>query len=183
VNNLFFKIIKKKKNKNKKSHILIFLKINKQNQMNISIVKFLSLAVILLSCLFANVNGSLIVPLNSTPYDFVKGLYNNCLGRSGSSQEIRGWANPLTAGNFSAARVAHGFFESPEFKSKNVSNSEYVKRLYKALLQRDYDAGGYLNWYIALANGRLTRSQVLDGFVNSPEFQNVCKKFSIDVCV
>ena len=168
------------------------MKINKQNQMNTSIVKFLSLAVILLSCLFAKVNAAPAAPpkdktytitFKINPSHFVQTLYYKCLGRDASSQEIDSWAGPLTAGNFSAAHVAHGFFESPEFIGKNVSNSEYVKRLYRALLQREYDTEGYRNWYNALTNGRLTRSQVLDGFVNSPEFQNVCKKFSIKVCV
>lgn len=60
------------------------------------------------------------------------------------------------------------------------SNADFVRRLYKAVLGRDYDQGGYEFWVHSLQYGS-SRMQVLNGFLYSDEFANRCSKLGINL--
>jgi len=114
--------------------------------------------------------------------NYVTKLYQVLLNRTPSANERDGWAGLLTANKSSAGQVARGFVESGEFQGKNLNNKEYVTRLYRALLNREPDAGGLNSWVSYLdknmQNGSRraeARREVLRGFVNSSEFQTKCR--------
>ena len=65
-----------------------------------------------------------------------------------------------------------------EFLNKNLSDSEYIKVLYRTFLDREYDQAGYDNWMKQLKNG-MSRDEVLLGFANSKEFGEIKQKYGL----
>ena len=115
---------------------------------------------------------------SNSAYSFVRNMYDECLKRPYSESEVESWAYNLSRGYTSAATVAVGFFESAEFLGKNLSNEEFVTRLYKALLHRDPDQGGYNSWLYNLNHG-MNRHTVIYYFVASDEFTRLCNNYGI----
>ena len=111
---------------------------------------------------------------------FVKRLYRVCLGREADAGGLSDWTKQLWNHSASGSQVAHGFIFSKEFQSRNYSNTDYVKQLYRAFMGREYDEAGLNNWVNKL-NGGATKGQVFDGFVYSQEFQKICAGSGIDV--
>ncbi len=89
------------------------------------------------------------------------------------------WVNNLQQGVLSGKEVANGFFNSDEFINKNVSNTKYVTLLYNTFLGRTPDSEGYNNWVTKLDNGS-SRNELLEGFINSDEFQRLCDEYGIN---
>ncbi|MGH2506420.1 MAG: DUF4214 domain-containing protein [Ktedonobacteraceae bacterium] len=52
------------------------------------------------------------------------------------------------------------------------SDREYVRAVYRAVLNREPDKGGFKTAYAALKEGKITRIQLLQGFLCSQEFKN-----------
>lgn len=66
------------------------------------------------------------------------------------------------------------------FKQDTLTDEQFVKNLYKGLLYRDYDEGGYYYWLGKLQSKELTRSKVFEEFVGSYELEhNVCEKYNL----
>lgn len=53
------------------------------------------------------------------------------------------------------------------------SDADFVRSLYLTLLNREGDPDGFGNWLTALNSGRLTRAQVRQGFLDSPEYRGL----------
>jgi alpha-tubulin suppressor-like RCC1 family protein/predicted thioesterase len=70
-----------------------------------------------------------------------------------------------------AEAISGEFARGAEYASRNRSNSEYVGDLYNAILRRGGDGPGVQYWIGSIASGALTREQVRQQFVQSPEFQ------------
>lgn len=110
--------------------------------------------------------------------DFVTRLYNECLDRNPDKDGLKYWTDLLKSGKATAAEVAQGFFNSPEMKNKDLSNEEFVETVYKALADRNPDAGGKKYWSDKLEKG-VSKDHVLKGFVDSKEFTDLCKSFDV----
>jgi hypothetical protein len=74
--------------------------------------------------------------------------------------------------------VAKGFIYSPEFIEKNTTNEEYLTVLYTAFFNRDPDPAGFNGWLDVLNSGA-DRGYVLDGFLYSIEFYELCDAYDI----
>lgn len=109
---------------------------------------------------------------------FVARLYNVALGRDYDVAGYNDWCQKLITGEMTGGRVAFGFIFSPEFVNKNLSNEEYVNTLYSVFFNRSADEAGFNNWVSQLNSG-VSRESVMDGFVNSTEWANVCISFGI----
>ncbi|MCQ2529608.1 MAG: DUF4214 domain-containing protein [Saccharofermentans sp.] len=109
---------------------------------------------------------------------FTERLYTTCLGRAADPSGLKAWAEALANREGSGAKVASGFFFSPEFTNKNLDNTEYVKTLYRTFMDREADPAGLQAWVKALDEGA-TREKVFDGFTMSPEFGALCEKAGI----
>ena len=59
-----------------------------------------------------------------------------------------------------------------------LSNAEFVKRLYNAILGRTYDQGGFEHWLNCLNNGA-PRSTIVNEFIASKEFESICNGWGI----
>ena len=110
---------------------------------------------------------------------FVARLYTKALGRQYEVAGLNDWCDRIISGRWTINDVSTtGFFNSQEFYNRNLSNSEYVKVLYRTFFDREYDQGGYDYWMEKLAAGT-NRNEVLKGFANSQEFANLKKSFGL----
>ncbi len=109
--------------------------------------------------------------------NFVTRLYTKCLQRTADSDGVDDWSNQLAKGA-TGSKVAAGFVFSAEYQNKKASNEEYVKMLYRTMLDREADADG-LEYWLWMLNGGVSREQVFDGFLQSTEFAGLCKNAGI----
>ncbi|WP_346697713.1 leucine-rich repeat protein [Catenibacillus scindens] len=109
---------------------------------------------------------------------FVTRLYENILQRTPDNAGLNAWVDVLSSGKESGAKVAQGFVDSTEFKSRNMSDEEYIKIMYRTFLGREYDQGGLNAWMSVLDSG-LSRMHVFKGFAESNEFTGICSEYGI----
>ena len=113
---------------------------------------------------------------------FVTRFYQQCLGRNPDAAGLNGWVNALLNGTLCGADVANGFIFSREFIARNTSNETFLTILYRAFFDREPDDGGFTGW-ISQLNIGASRQSVLDGFIYSQEFSNLCANYGISpVC-
>lgn len=110
--------------------------------------------------------------------DFVTRFYQQVLNREPDTPGLNNWVNNLIDYSLSGADVANGFIFSQEFTSRNTSNEEFVTILYRAFFDREPDTPGYTYWLSQLNSGS-SRQTVLNGFIYSREFENLCTSYSI----
>ena len=109
---------------------------------------------------------------------FVTRFYVQCLNRQPDSGGLSEWVGRLMNGSKTGADVAHGFVFSEEFLANNHGNEAFLTILYSAFFNRQPDAEGYSAWLNRMAGG-MNREKVLDGFLKSQEFAQLCADFGI----
>lgn len=110
---------------------------------------------------------------------FVARMYRLVLGREPENGGFEYWVNSLKSKKIDGADTVVGFFESKELTNKNLSNKEYIKLLYKSVLNREADNSG-LNYWFDIMNQKVTKTYILKGFAESTEFTNLCSYYKID---
>ena len=135
-------------------------------------------------CVFYGIrSGGTAVPTtnlepNSQTIDFCTRLYTTCLNRAADQNGLMAWARQLANQRDTGSGAARGFFFSSEFIGQNVSNGEYVTRLYRTFMGREPDSDGYNAWVAQLDSG-VSREDVFAGFAESPEFTRICASYGI----
>ncbi|MCR4897320.1 MAG: DUF4214 domain-containing protein [Lachnospiraceae bacterium] len=109
---------------------------------------------------------------------FVTRLYRIFLDRTPSQEEVAGWSSQLTAGTIDAGGAAAGFIFSPEFIGRNLCNDHFLEYLYRGLFDRPADETGFQGWLDLIDLG-YSRERVVQGFLTSPEFFNLCESFDV----
>ena len=109
---------------------------------------------------------------------FVARLYSMCLGRNGDYDGQASWVRQLINGENSGAGVGYGFFFSPEFINRNLTNEEYTATLYRVFLGREPDQAGFNDW-VSQLNGGADRLSIFRGFAHSQEYTNICSSYGI----
>ena len=135
-------------------------------------------------CLFYGIRSggtgvpSIEIEPNQQTIDFATRLYTTCLGRNADQNGLMAWARQLANQRDTGTGAARGFFFSSEFTGQNVSNGEYVTRLYRTFMNREPDQAGYDAWVGQLDSG-ISREEVFDGFAQSIEFARICAQYGI----
>ena len=135
-------------------------------------------------CLLYGIRGggtgtpSIEVDPNSQTIEFATRLYTTCLGRHADPAGLMAWARQLANQRDTGTGAAHGFFFSDEFTGQNVSNGEFVTRLYRTFMNREPDEAGYTAWVGQLDSG-VSREEVFNGFSQSTEFGRICANYGI----
>ena len=101
---------------------------------------------------------------------FVERFYTQVLGRQPDKDGFDYWVSALTNSSHARADMAKAFFLSPEYLSRNTSDDAFVTACYWAFFGREPDGAGKQTWMTALGQG-ISREQVLDGFIDSAEFE------------
>ncbi len=97
-------------------------------------------------------------------------IYKAAFDRAPDTDGLGYWIDAMDQGA-SLTSVAAGFISSPEFQKlfgANVSDRDYVTKLYNNVLDRNPDQGGYEYWFGALSNGA-SREEILVNFSESNE--------------
>ena len=106
---------------------------------------------------------------------FIARTYLGILTRDPDHAGFRAWLEVLLDG-MSREQIVQFFLDSGEFKANfgsNLTNSQFVDRMYTNVLLRSADTGGLNAWVGALNSGQMTRAQVALGFLDSVEFQSL----------
>ena len=111
-------------------------------------------------------------------YSFVSRLYSLCLNRQADQGGLNYYVHNLCTGDFTAGQVVKNFYNSPEMKNLNLNDQQFIERCYKAMMDRNFDTGGLSFWKDVLSKG-VSRIFVVKGFVESPEFTNICKNYGV----
>jgi hypothetical protein len=110
---------------------------------------------------------------------FVARLYRIVLERRYDREGLDNWVRALVYGNATASEVVWGFLNSEEFRNRNLDDTSFLLILFRVILGREPDPSGLDDWIIALERG-CTRNQVVDGFLKSAEFGNLCAEYGIE---
>ena len=110
--------------------------------------------------------------------EFVSRLYQNFLKREPDEKGLNDWIDVLRSGKATGAKVVAGFVLSPEYKANSLSDEEYVTALYRIIFKREPDDAGLNSWLAVMKKG-YTYKKVLSGFINSNEFENLCRDLGI----
>ncbi len=92
-------------------------------------------------------------------------------------------ANPVQAVTTTVDAVSSGFAASGEYAARNTTNGQVVEDLYYALLQRGAELAGYGFWKGQLDGAVLTRTQVRQQFLTTPEMQTVSAAIAAQGCL
>lgn len=112
--------------------------------------------------------------------DFVNRLYSLVLKRESDAVGIESWTNALLNGESSGVDVGYGFVFSTECIERNLSNDEYVEMLYNTFMDRSSDETGKQAWILQLEAG-VDREKILEGFIYSDEFVEICNTYGITI--
>jgi len=129
--------------------------------------------------LFAAVSpSSLDAGTSAQVQEFVSRFYEQCLNRQPDQYGLNVWVGSLLDGSKTGEDVARGFILSDEFISRNCDDRTFVTILYKAFFNREPDSYGFNEWLSRLSSGS-SRESVLNGFLHSTEFTNLCSAYGI----
>jgi len=109
---------------------------------------------------------------------FVSRLYRKMLHRTYDKAGLDYWVGELSGGK-SAIDVAEQFFFSDDFRDANLSNEEFVTRMYNTFLDRAPDEEGLKYWVGLMEDKKFTRLLVLYGFAFSEEFKGLADEAGI----
>jgi len=112
--------------------------------------------------------------------DFTYRLYYCCLDRSAEDAGLNYWSLALTNLEQTGCSAAKEFFQSNEFVEQDLSDREYIKRLYLTFMDREANASEIRYWVGEIRNGTQTRDSVLAFFGQSEEFTFVCARYGIE---
>ena len=116
---------------------------------------------------------------NEMATSFVSRLYTLVLGRKWDRAGLDAWTGQLVRHETGAGELSKGFFFSPEFTNRKLSNREFVTICYKTYLNREPDQAG-LNAWVKLMNQGSSADEILNGFINSQEFGKLCASYGIE---
>ena len=114
---------------------------------------------------------------------FVVKLYSGFMGRDYDIGGLRNWIYALATKAMSGQQVVEAFYNSTEFQKMGLDNTEFVKRLYTVCLGRDADEDGLKYWFNQMEGKHLSRTKILEGFLNSKEFNDLCAEYGITTTV
>ena len=102
---------------------------------------------------------------------FIARLYTRMLGRGFDEEGIEYWCEKYITGETDIETIAsNGFLHSDELKNQNLSDKEFVTRMYETFLNREPDEEGLDYWLQKLKRGEETRDSLVYGFTRSKEF-------------
>ena len=109
---------------------------------------------------------------------FISRLYTKALNRAYDVSGLNFHTGNYISGKYTLDVIASGFIFSPEFEKRNLSNENFVECMYNTFFDRASDASGKAKWLQKMANG-MTREEVFNGFVISPEYKALVKSFGL----
>ncbi len=117
---------------------------------------------------------------NAGATGFIARLYTKMLGRAYDDDGLEYWCRKYLTGEKSIEEVATvGFLHSQELRNQNLSDTEFVTRMYRTFLNREPDEAGLADWVNRLETGKETRDSLVYGFTLSKEFGNIKASYGL----
>ncbi|MBR3058923.1 MAG: DUF4214 domain-containing protein [Clostridiales bacterium] len=112
--------------------------------------------------------------------DFVERLYTIALARESEPEGKAFWVNEIESGNRTGGDCAHFFLiEAQEFLNRGLTDEDFVETLYLTFFDRASEPAGKKFWVGSLKNGTMTKENVINGFIDSAEWCNVCATYGV----
>jgi len=119
-------------------------------------------------------------PLKSPVAGFIERLYTVALNRESERDGKSYWVWEIKTGNKTGGDCARFFLlEAPEFMNRGLSVDDFVETLYKTFFDRASDAAGKKGWVDAINSGAMSRADVVNNFIESTEWCNVCATYGV----
>lgn len=117
---------------------------------------------------------------NAGATGFIARLYTKMLGRAYDADGLEYWCQKYLTKERTIEDIAcDGFLHSEELKNQNLSNEEFVTRMYQTFLNREPDEAGLKDWIGRLERGEETRDSLVYGFTNSQEFGQLKAEYNL----
>ncbi|WP_368239950.1 DUF4214 domain-containing protein [Clostridium perfringens] len=110
--------------------------------------------------------------------NLVNQFYLGFLGRDGDQSGLDYWTNEIVSGHQTVAKVLESMINSDEFKSKNYTNEQVIKCMFKGVLGREADESGLNYWLNQLISGK-SNKYILNEILNSNEFLDKLNEIGI----
>jgi len=112
--------------------------------------------------------------------DFVERLYTIALDRPSEPEGKAFWVNEIESGNRTGGDCAHFFLiEAQEFLNRGLTAEDFVETLYLTFFDRASEPAGKKFWVDSLKSGKMTKENVINGFIDSTEWCNVCATYGV----
>ena len=115
----------------------------------------------------------------ATVGDFVERLYTVDLGRASEKEGKTWWVNEITTGNKTGADCGRFFLISEEFNNRGLTIENFVETLYATFFDRASEENGKNYWINELKTNKKTRVDVINGFIDSTEWCNICATYGV----
>ena len=111
--------------------------------------------------------------------DFVERLYVVALGRASEPEGKAFWSEHVGNGDLNGAQCANEFLLSKEFNDRGLNDEQFLTVLYSVFFDRKAsdDPDGFNFWMNSLKTQG--RDVVVDCFINSEEWCNVCATYGV----
>ena len=124
------------------------------------------------------IRGTYHPPTTGMSRAFITRMYRTTLRREPDVEGLNFWTVALENGSRTGAQISYEFIFSDEMLGRRLTDEAYVDILYVAMMGRTGDATGRAFWLNQLQNGA-SRYSVFVHFVNSPEFDRICREHGI----
>lgn len=112
----------------------------------------------------------------AVPSQFIAKQYTEALGRAPDSGGWQAYTNYFNASGCSQSTLSYmtgQIFSAGEYTSKGYTPEEQVLTVYRAVLSREPDQGGFNNWVTQIKNIGMTAAIMAQQFTQSTEFANL----------
>ncbi len=110
---------------------------------------------------------------------YVMRCYEKIFNRKADVAGLNTWTGSILNGG-GGVSVVCALVGSDEFRGKRYSNSEYIERIYQAMLGRGSDSFGKANW-MNIMNQGVSPLFIVYGFCGSAEFRNLCARYNMSM--
>lgn len=110
---------------------------------------------------------------------FVERLYTVALGRASDPNGKQYWVDEIKNGKRTGADCARYFLMGTEFENMNMSDDKFVDVLYKTFFDRIGEDAGVKYWVTQLKSNVIGRRDVINCFIDSTEWCNVCADYGV----
>jgi hypothetical protein len=112
--------------------------------------------------------------------DFVERLYTVALDRKSDPDGKKYWVDEIKNGKKTGGECAHFFLiDAPEFLNRGLSDEDFVETLYKTFFDRASEAAGKTFWVNSIKTKKMSREDVIGGFIDSTEWCNICATYGV----
>ena len=112
--------------------------------------------------------------------EFVEHLYWEALDRAPDPEGMQYWVKQVEEEGKTGADCARFFLlDSPEFMERYTNPENFVEKLYGTIFDREPDEEGKKNWVMKLVSGLKSRRDVVNDFIESTEWCDVCAYYGV----